>query len=175
MKLIKKPFAGVLVLEPKIYIDNRGFFLESFQKKRYKKYGIFEDFVQENHSRSKKNSLRGLHFTKNKKQSQIVTVLRGRIFDVVVDIRKNSQNYGKWFGIELSDNGPRQIYMTHGFAHGFCVLSEYADLHYMVSQYHDPKDESGIIWNDPSIAIKWPIKKPNISKKDLKNLFLYNI
>jgi len=93
MKLIKKPFAGVLVLEPKIYIDNRGFFLESFQKKRYKKYGIFEDFVQENHSRSKKNSLRGLHFTKNKKQSQIVTVLRGRIFDVVVDIRKNSQNY----------------------------------------------------------------------------------
>lgn len=175
MKIIKNPFVGILVLEPKIYDDNRGFFLESFQKQRYKKYGISENFIQENHSRSKKNSLRGLHFTKNKKQSQIVTVLSGRIFDVVVDIRKNSKNYGKWFGIELGDGGPRQIYMAHGFAHGFCVLSKYADLHYMVSQYYDPKDEGGIIWNDPSISIKWPIKKPIISKKDLKNYFLSDI
>jgi len=166
MKTVKCHLQGILQIEPDIYQDERGFFLESFQKERYAKVGITEEFVQENHSRSTKNVLRGLHFTRKKPQSQIVTVIRGEIFDVVVDIRVDSPTFGKWFGTELSDKGHRQIYMPHGFAHGFCVLSEYADMHYQVSQYYDPNDESGILWNCKKIDIRWPISNPCISQKD---------
>lgn len=162
-----KPFAGVMVLEPDRFEDTRGFFLESFEPERYRALGIAEDFVQDNHSRSKKNVLRGLHFTKNKPQAQILTVMHGRIFDVIVDIRKDSPTFGKWYGTELSDEGPSQIYMTHGFAHGFCVLSDWADLHYKVSQRYDPRDEGGLIWNDDTIKIDWPIKEPYMSEKDM--------
>jgi dTDP-4-dehydrorhamnose 3,5-epimerase len=118
-------------------------------------------------SRSTRGVLRGLHFTKSKPQAQIVTVMRGRIFDVVVDIRKDSPTFGKWFGTELSDEGPRQVYMAHGFAHGFCVLSDYADLHYKVSHRYDPNDEGGLIWNDDEVKIDWPIKNPLISDRDM--------
>ena len=134
MKVLQEPFQGVKILEPECYIDARGFFLETFQKERYAEVGITEEFVQDNHSRSEKNVLRGLHFTRRKPQSQLVTVIRGKIFDVVVDIRKNSKTYCQWHGAELSEEGPRQIYMAHGFAHGFCVLSEFADLHYSYSE-----------------------------------------
>lgn len=175
MKISKCNLDGILLIEPDVYHDERGFFLESFQKGKYAKAGIFEDFVQDNHSRSMKNVLRGLHFTKQKPQSQILTVIRGKIFDVVVDIRKKSPTFGKWFGTELSDEGTRQIYMPHGFAHGFCVLSEYADLHYKVSQFYNQIDDAGIIWNDPYLAIKWPIKNPMLSKKDRKNIKLEKI
>ena len=166
MKTVKCHLQGILQIEPDIYQDERGFFLESFQKERYAKVGITEEFVQENHSRSTKNVLRGLHFTPKKPQSQIVTVIRGEIFDVVVDIRVDSPTFGKWFGTELSDKGHRQIYMPHGFAHGFCVLSDWADLHYKVSQYYDPSDEGGILWKCENLKISWPIKKPKITKKD---------
>jgi dTDP-4-dehydrorhamnose 3,5-epimerase len=166
MKVAKCHLQGILLIEPDIFQDERGFFLESFQKEKYAKEGITEEFVQDNHSRSTKNVLRGLHFTRKNPQSQIVTVIRGEIFDVVVDIRKKSPTYGQWFGTELSDKGPRQIYMPHGFAHGFCVLSEYADMHYQVSQYYDPNDESGILWNCKKIDIRWPISNPCISQKD---------
>jgi len=167
VKIMAQPFAGVIVLEPDRFEDARGFFLESFEQERYRALGITEDFVQDNHSRSRKNVLRGLHFTRNKPQTQIVTVMRGRIFDVVVDIRKDSPTFGKWFGTELSDEGPRQIYMAHGFAHGFCVLSDWADLYYKVSQRYDPSDEGGLIWNDGEVKIDWPIKDPVISERDL--------
>jgi dTDP-4-dehydrorhamnose 3,5-epimerase len=167
MKVLQEPFQGVKILAPECYKDARGFFLETFQKERYAEVGITEEFVQDNHSRSEKNVLRGLHFTRKKPQSQIVTVIRGKIFDVVVDIRKESPTFGRWFGTELSDKGHRQIYMPHGFAHGFCVLSDWADLHYKVSQIYDPTDEDGIVWNDHKLKIDWPTKNPNISKRDL--------
>lgn len=169
MKVKKCPLDGILLIEPILYQDERGFFLESFQKERYAKVGITEEFVQDNHSRSSKNVLRGLHFTQKKPQSQILTVVHGKIFDVVVDIRKKSPTFGKWFGTELGDGGTRQIYMPHGFAHGFCVLSDWADLYYHVSEFYDPNDEGGILWNCNSINIQWPIKKPIVSKKDLRN------
>jgi len=169
MKVSKCKLDGILLIEPKLYFDDRGFFLESFEQKKYQDLGMVEEFIQDNHSRSQKNVLRGLHFTKNKPQAQIVTVIRGSVFDVVVDIRKNSPTFGQWFGTELSSEGTRQIYMPHGFAHGFCVLSDWADLHYKVSQPYDPSDDGGLIWNDDQIKIDWPIKDPIISKRDLSN------
>jgi dTDP-4-dehydrorhamnose 3,5-epimerase len=172
MKIVAQPFNGIMVLHPDRFEDTRGFFLESFERDRYRALGITEDFVQENHSRSKKNVLRGLHFTKNNPQAQILTVLRGEIFDVVVDIRKDSPTFGKWFGTELSDEGTNQIYMAHGFAHGFCVLSDWADLHYKVSQPYDPSDEGGLIWNDETIMIDWPLKDPIMSARDMSYLRL---
>ena len=149
--------------------------MESFEQQRYRELGIVENFVQDNHSRSMKNVLRGLHYTRNKPQAQIVTVMRGRIFDVVVDIRKDSPTFGKWFGTELSDEGPRQVYMAHGFAHGFCVLSDWADLHYKVSQRYDPNDEAGLIWNDSDVKIDWPIKGPVISERDARHRALVDL
>jgi len=175
VKIVAQPFSGVMVLEPDRFEDARGFFLESFEQERYRALGITEDFVQDNHSRSRKNVLRGLHFTRNRPQAQIVTVICGRIFDVVVDIRKDSPTFGKWSGTELSDEGPRQVYMAHGFAHGFCVLSDYADLHYKVSQRYDPSDEGGLIWNDSEVRIDWPIKDPVISARDQKHRKLEGI
>ncbi len=169
MKVSKCHLEGILLIEPAAYTDDRGFFLESFEQERYRELGIAENFVQDNHSRSMKNVLRGLHYTRSRPQSQIVTVMRGRIFDVVVDIRKDSPTFGKWFGAELSDEGPRQVYMAHGFAHGFCVLSDWADLHYKVSQRYDPNDEGGLIWNDSDVKIDWPIKDPHISDRDMRH------
>jgi len=169
IKATKCSLDGILLIEPAVYVDDRGFFLESFEKEKYWELGITEEFVQDNLSRSARNVLRGLHFTKKKPQAQILTVMRGKIFDVVVDIRKDSPTFGKWMGTELSDEGPRQIYMTHGFAHGFCVLSDYADLHYKVSQRYDPDDEGGLIWNDSDIGIRWPITSPIVSGKDLRH------
>lgn len=166
MKVVGRPLEGIIVLEPERFADSRGFFLESYERERYRDLGITEEFVQDNHSRSARNVLRGMHFTKHKPQAQILTVIRGKIFDVVVDIRKNSPTFGKWFGAELSDEGPRQIYMAHGFAHGFCVLSEFADLHYKVSQRYDPSDEGGLLWNDGAIGIRWPIENPIVSVRD---------
>ena len=164
---------GILLIEPECYSDQRGFFLESYEQSRYRQFGILEEFIQDNHSRSKKNVLRGMHFTKNNPQAQIVTVMRGRIFDVVVDVRKESPTFGQWFGVELGDQGPRQIYMAHGFAHGFCVLSDYADLHYKVSHRYDASDEGGLIWNDSEVKIDWPIKDPIISERDAQQRALH--
>lgn len=167
MIITPTPLDGLLVIEPKCYQDARGFFLETYQSKRYQEAGILDVFVQDNHSRSQKNVLRGLHFNKKKPQAQIVSVIRGRVFDVVVDIRRSSPTFGQWFGTELSDESNRQIYMPHGFAHGFCVLSDWADLHYKVSQRYDSTDDGGLIWNDDQINIDWPIKNPIISERDL--------
>ncbi len=175
MNVVAQPFSGVLVLEPKRFEDKRGYFLESYEIERYRALGVNETFVQDNHSHSKKNVLRGLHFTRRKEQAQLLTIVNGKIFDVVVDIRKNSSTFGKWFGTELSTNGTSQIYMSHGFAHGFCVLSESADLHYKVSQRYDAQDEAGLIWSDSDIGIKWPIDSPIISEKDKNNFLLYEI
>lgn len=166
MKVEKTPLLGVLLIEPRCFADERGFFLETFHRQRYRDFGIIDDFVQNNQSRSVGGVLRGLHFQVKRPQAQIVTVIHGRIFDVVVDLRPKSQSFGKWFGVELSDSGPRQLYMAPGFAHGFCVLSNSADVHYKVGRYYDPLDEGGVVWNDPDIAIRWPIKSPVVSPRD---------
>lgn len=167
MKVNKTLLEGFFVVEPNVFQDERGFFLETYQEKRYKEAGILDDFVQDNQSRSVKGVLRGMHFQVKYPQAQIVTVMRGSIFDVGVDLRKNSQTFGQWYGVELSDNSnQRQVYMAPGFAHGFCVLSEFADLHYKVSRFYDPDDEGGVLWNDPDVNIKWPIHNANIYKRD---------
>jgi len=157
---------GVLLIEPRRFDDERGFFLESFNASRYRAAGILDDFVQDNHSRSRRGVLRGMHFTVRHPQAQIVTVIRGRIFDAAVDLRSNSPTFGRWTGVELSDDGPCQLYMGPGFAHGFCVLSEFADLHYKVSKVYDPGDEGGLLWNDADVGIRWPVDNPAVSGRD---------
>jgi dTDP-4-dehydrorhamnose 3,5-epimerase len=158
--------SGLLLIDPRCFRDARGFFLESFQADRYRDVGIPDTFVQDNHSRSRQGVLRGLHFQVKRPQAQIVTVIRGRIFDVAVDLRRASATFGRWYGVELSDEGPRQLYMAPGFAHGFCVLSEFADLYYKVSRFYEHTDEGGLIWNDSDVGIRWPIKAPVISERD---------
>lgn len=166
MKVEETSFEGLLLIEPHCFQDERGFFLESFQEERYREFGIMERFVQHNHSRSSAKVLRGLHYQVKRPQAQIVTVMRGRIFDVAVDLRRVSPTFGKYFGVELSDDARRQLYMGPGFAHGFCVLSEWADVHYTVSRYYDHTDEGGLLWNDPDIGIRWPVDLPNLSPRD---------
>lgn len=157
---------GLLVIEPKCFQDNRGFFLETYQAARYHEAGIVDTFVQDNHSRSRKGVLRGMHFQVIRPQAQIVTVVRGCVFDVGVDLRPASPTFGRWFGAELHDAGPRQIYMAQGFAHGFCVLSDWADLHYKVSRNYDAHDEGGLHWNDVDVGIEWPIVNPSVTSRD---------
>jgi len=160
-------FEGLLLIEPRRFADERGFFLESYQRRRYAEAGIAADFVQDNHSRSLRGALRGMHFQVKRPQAQIVTVLHGRIFDVAVDLRPKSPTFGKWFGAELSaDEGPPQLYMAPGFAHGFYVLSVVADLHYKVSRTYDHGDEGGLVWNDPDVGIRWPLEPTSISPRD---------
>lgn len=166
MRVEATGIAGLLVITPQTFADERGFFLESFQRERYRDAGITDDFVQDNHSRSARSVLRGLHFQVNRPQAQLVSILRGTVFDVTVDVRPGSPTFGRWYGVELSDQKPCQIYMAPGIAHGFCVLSEMADLHYKVSRYYDPGDEGRIIWSDPDIGIEWPISDPVIAPND---------
>jgi len=171
--LIKKIFFdSVLVIQLDQYTDRRGFFCETYQKENYSKLGIPDVFVQDNQSRSKKNIVRGLHYTINNPQSQLMTVLRGKVFDVVVDIRKDSLTFGEWRGIYLSDSEIQQIYMPHGFAHGFCVISDFADLHYKVSKFYSEDDEAGIFWNDERIGIQWPVQNPIVSRRDANHPIL---
>jgi dTDP-4-dehydrorhamnose 3,5-epimerase len=166
MRVDLTPFPGLLLIEPRCFRDARGFFLESFHAERYPENGIADVFVQDNHSRSRQGVLRGLHFQVRRPQAQIVTVMRGRVYDVAVDLRPKSATFGRWYGLELSDERPLQLYMAPGFAHGFCVLSDFADLHYKVSRLYDHDDEGGVVWNDPQICINWPIAAPIVSKRD---------
>ena len=158
MKVIKTNLNDCVIIEPKVFGDERGFFLESFQDKRYSELaGIELPFVQDNHSRSSKNVLRGLHFQINKPQGKLVRVVRGEVYDVAVDLRKDSESYGKYFSIILSSENKKQFWVPPGFAHGFLVLSDYADFEYKVTDYYDPNDEGSIRWDDPELNIDWPI------------------
>lgn len=157
---------GVLVVEPKVFRDARGFFLEAFHGERYREAGIDANFVQYNHSRSQKGVLRGMHFQRNKPQGKLVNVSRGAVYDVVVDIDPDSATFGQHFGIELNDDNHLQLWVPPGYAHGFCVLTQQADLHYRSTEYYDSEDEGGIIWNDPQVNIDWPIKLPLMSDRD---------
>jgi dTDP-4-dehydrorhamnose 3,5-epimerase len=175
MKVIETKIPGVLIIEPKVFGDSRGFFLESFNAARYAEYGIETNFVQDNHSRSTKGVLRGLHFQKQYPQGKLVSVTSGVVFDVAVDIRQDSSTFGQWVGIILSADEHKQFYIPPGLAHGFCVLSETADFQYKCTDYYHPEDEGSIRWNDSDIAIEWNISDPILSEKDAKAPFLKDI
>ena len=157
---------GVLLLEPSVMSDHRGYFLETYHEQRYSDAGIPERFVQDNYSRSVRNTVRGLHFQEPQAQGKLVMALEGNVYDVVVDIRKGSPTFGKWYGIELSGKNLHQVYIPAGCAHGFCVTSETATFLYKCTAYYSPKDERGLLWNDPGLGIVWPITEPILSQKD---------
>jgi len=166
----------VILVEPQSFSDDRGFFFESFKESDFFSNGIDKKFVQDNFSHSVNGVIRGLHFQKAPKaQAKLVTVLKGKIFDVAVDIRKNSPTYGKWVSEILSDDTHNLLYVPEGFAHGFCVISDEADVLYKVSNEYSQEHERSIIWNDPKLDIQWPIKKPIISNKDNKLSLLENL
>ena len=169
MKVIETALPGVLIIEPKVFGDHRGFFLETFQVDRYREAGITLPFVQDNHSRSQRGVLRGLHFQKTRPQGKLVSVSRGAVYDVAVDIDPASATCGKFVGVELNDENHRQLWIPPGYAHGFCVVSDVADFQYKCTDYYFPGDEGGLIWNDPDVGIPWPIAEPQLSGKDLKN------
>lgn len=167
MKIINTKLKDCLIIEPKVFGDERGFFLETFHEERYKSdAGISLPFVQDNYSRSSKNVLRGLHFQKLRPQGKLVRVVSGEVFDVAVDIRNDSETYGQWQSVILSEENKRQFWIPPGFAHGFVVLSDYADFEYKCTSFYDASDEGSIIWNDKDIGIEWPVSCPNLSKKD---------
>ncbi len=166
MKFIETRLKGVVIVEPVVFEDPRGYFMETYHAGRYADGGIRGPFVQDNFSHSVRGTLRGLHYQLRHAQGKLVTALKGRIFDVAVDIRKGSPTFGQWVGAELSGENKRQLYVPPGFAHGFCALSETADVLYKCTDIYFPNDERGIAWNDPAIAIAWPIADPLLSKKD---------
>ncbi|MFT6916122.1 MAG: dTDP-4-dehydrorhamnose 3,5-epimerase [Motiliproteus sp.] len=166
MRVIDTRLPGVKIIEPRVFGDERGFFLETFQAERYAEHGMSLPFVQDNHSRSARGVLRGLHFQKTKPQGKLVRVVRGEVFDVAVDLRPGSPTFGQWEGVVLSDDNKRQYWVPPGFAHGFVVLSESADFEYKCTDYYDPSDEGCLLWNDPRVGVDWPIKEPLLSDKD---------
>jgi len=175
MKITETKLPGVLLIEPKVFGDERGFFLESFHAQRYADIGIVGNFVQDNHSRSSKGVLRGLHFQKRHPQGKLVYLTRGTVFDVAVDIRKDSPTFGQWVGVTLTAKNHQQFYIPPGFAHGFCVLSEIADFHYKCTDYYHPEDEGSLRWNDPDVGIAWEVAEPILSPKDANAGFLKDL
>jgi dTDP-4-dehydrorhamnose 3,5-epimerase len=159
---------GVLVFEPRVFADARGFFLESYHQRAFKELGLRDAFVQDNHSRSIRGVVRGLHYQLGHPQAKLVRVLRGRAFDVAVDIRRGSPTFARWVGVELDDVAHRMLYLPAGFAHGFLALSETVDLSYKCSDFYDPVGERGVVWNDPDLHIAWPVGdlEPILSAKD---------
>lgn len=173
MQVIDTAIVDVKIIQPKVFGDDRGFFLETFEKRRYQTMlNIDYDFVQDNHSRSQKGVLRGLHFQKQNPQGKLVRVVRGEVFDVAVDIRKNSPTYGAWVGINLSETNKTQFWIPPGLAHGFAVISDIADFEYKCTDYYNPTDEGCLLWNDPTVNITWPIKNPLLSEKDKQGKLL---
>lgn len=168
MKVIQTALPGVLIIEPKVFGDQRGFFLESFQVERYRQVGIELPFVQDNHSRSPRGVLRGLHLQRTRPQGKLVSVSRGAVYDVAVDIDPSSASFGRHVGVEISDDNHRQLWIPPGYAHGFCVLSDVADFQYKCTDFYFPDDETGLLWNDPDVLIPWPIESPTMSDKDQK-------
>ncbi|MER0045895.1 dTDP-4-dehydrorhamnose 3,5-epimerase [Pectobacterium odoriferum] len=167
MQIIDTGIHGAKIVQPKVFGDARGFFLETFEKRRYQEMlDIDVDFVQDNHSRSSKGVLRGLHFQKTNPQGKLVRVVRGEVFDVAVDIRQDSSTYGKWYGVTLSEENKTQFWLPPGLAHGFVVISDIADFEYKCTDYYDPSDEGCLLWNDPALGIEWPISTPQLSEKD---------
>ncbi|MCP3868228.1 MAG: dTDP-4-dehydrorhamnose 3,5-epimerase [Gammaproteobacteria bacterium] len=166
MKVIETDLPGVLILEPKVFGDARGFFLESWHHERYAEVGITAEFVQDNLSFSRAGVLRGLHFQNPNAQGKLVQVVQGEVYDVAVDIRTGSPHFGKWVGVTLSSDNKRQLFVPPDFAHGFCVTSDTALFSYRCTDYYNPRAEIAIQWNDPELGIEWPVNQPELSEKD---------
>lgn len=166
MKIIETKIKDLIIIEPKVYSDGRGYFFETYQEQRYKENGIPYKFVQDNRSKSIKGVLRGLHFQKTKPQGKLVSVTSGEVLDVAVDLRINSETFGSYESVVLTGDNKRQFFVPPGFAHGFLVLSDTAEFTYKCTDYYDPADEGGIIWNDPELAIDWGDISPTLSNKD---------
>jgi dTDP-4-dehydrorhamnose 3,5-epimerase len=166
VKVTKTKLPGVLIIKPEVLLDKRGFFKETFRTDQYNDVGITLSFIQDNYSRSQKGVLRGLHLQKSKPQGKLISCSAGSIYDVAVDINPKSKTFGTYVGVELSEQNHLQFWIPPGYAHGFCVLSKYADLNYKCTNFYFPEDEGGLIWNDPEVAIDWPIKSPLLSNKD---------
>lgn len=169
MRVLPTDLPGVLLIEPDVYQDQRGFFLETYQADRYSRHGICDTFVQDNYSRSLHATIRGLHLQVRFPQAKLIRVVLGEIYDVAVDVRQGSPTFGRWVGIVLNAESFRQSYVPKGFAHGFAVLSDVAEVEYKCSRAYDPTDEIGIAWNDPSLAIAWPVSQPVLSPRDRSN------
>jgi len=166
LKVLPTKLDGVYIIEPQVFSDARGFFMETYHQRRYAESGINRTFLQENLSRSVRGTLRGLHYQLKYAQAKLIQAIRGEVFDVVVDIRRGSPHFGQWIGVILSEENKRQLFVPDGFAHGFCVLSDSADIVYKCSDFYAPEDEGGILWSDPNLAIDWPIANPLLSEKD---------
>lgn len=166
MKIVQTAIEGVMLIKPKIWGDARGYFVETWQQERYEEAGMTLPFVQDNHSRSSYGILRGLHYQKTRPQGKLVSVSLGKVYDVAVDIRKDSPTYGQWFGAELTAENQHQLWVAPGLAHGFVVTSDIAHFHYKCTEYYHPEDEAGILWNDPTLNIDWPVTAPVLSAKD---------
>jgi dTDP-4-dehydrorhamnose 3,5-epimerase len=166
MNVIETNLSGVLIIEPQLFGDSRGFFKETFQIERYRDTGITLPFVQDNHSRSQRGVLRGLHLQKSRPQGKLVSCSRGVVYDVAVDIDPNSETFGQYVGVELSEDNHRQMWIPPGYAHGFCVVSEVADFQYKCTDLYFPEDEGGLMWNDSEVNIPWPVANPQLSEKD---------
>lgn len=166
MEIVETPIDGLVLIQPTVFGDARGYFYEMYQKKSYQNVGINVEFVQDNRSSSQRGVLRGLHFQRDNPQGKLVTALRGEVFDVAVDLRPGSPTFGQHFSVILSEVNKLQMYIPPGFAHGFSVLSDYAEFYYKCTAYYDPASEDGISWEDKTIAIDWPIKEPILSEKD---------
>lgn len=166
MKFIESPLPGVILIEPKVFADDRGFFMETYHLARFREAGIPAEFVQDNHSQSKRGVLRGLHYQEPHPQGKLVRCTRGALFDVAVDIRRGSPAFGKWYAVEISAENRRMLWVPPGFAHGFCAISEVADLVYKCTALYDAKSDRSILWNDPDIGIEWPVADPLLSPKD---------
>jgi dTDP-4-dehydrorhamnose 3,5-epimerase len=167
VKIIETDLPGVLIIEPKVFEDERGFFLEIFHGERYgTQAGIAPRFVQDNHSRSSRGVLRGLHLQRQQPQGKLIRTARGEIFDVAVDIDPRSPTFRRWVGVTLSDTNHRQLWIPPGYAHGFVVTSDVSDFEYKCTDYYHPQSETGVVWNDPDLGIAWPIQNPTLSEKD---------
>lgn len=172
MNLIETSIPGVLIIEPKVFGDQRGFFFETWQQKRYAEIGLPEQFVQDNLSFSRYGVLRGLHFQHPNEQGKLMYVMQGTVYDVAVDIRKGSPTFGQWTGVMLSAENRKQFYIPPGFAHGFCVLSYSALFTYKCTDFYNAAAEGSVLWNDPDIGIEWPVKTPELSTKDQNGIRL---
>lgn len=166
MRFLPTELPEVIAVEPDVHRDSRGFFLETYHARKYAEGGISVRFVQDNHSRSIGGTVRGLHAQRLRPQGKLVRVIAGEIFDVAVDVRRSSSTFGRWVGIRLSAENFRQIYVPPGFAHGFCVISDTAEVEYKCTDFYDSEDELTVLWSDPQIAIPWPIRSPLVSEKD---------
>lgn len=175
MKIYKTKIKGLILIKTNQYFDNRGYFFESFNQKIYSKIDIKNSFVQDNFSISKKNVLRGLHYQRKNSQGKLIRVIKGKILDIAVDIRKNSKTFGKHQSFILSEENCKQLWIPKNFAHGFLSLSPNTIVNYKCTDFYDPNDQNTIIWNDKDLNIKWPIKKPIISKKDRDGIFFRNL